>query len=59
MRSLTNYEAQKIINSNKELLDYVKIFEDIKEGSGDMAIHKFALKSILEELIACRIAGSH
>lgn len=50
----TNQDAQDVINSNAELSIMLKELKKVQPGSGEILIHQYALKRLLEELAAYR-----
>ena len=51
---ITNYDIQKILNSNEHLQEMLNSMKDVKHGSGTIEIHKYALKELLTEIQALR-----
>ena len=50
----TNYDAQQVLQSNKTLEDKLIEMRDIEAGSGEILIHKKALKDLLMEIMVSR-----
>lgn len=50
----TNYDSQRVVNSDEELKQFLLGMSHVKEGSGELTIHAWALKNILTELLYCR-----
>jgi hypothetical protein len=53
----TNYDAQKLLNSNDEIRRRLTEMKDIGPGSGETTIHLYALKQLIEEIAWHRTFG--
>jgi hypothetical protein len=53
----SNYDAQKLLNSNDELRRYLIEMKDIGPGSGETNIHLYALQQLIEEIAWHRTFG--
>ena len=51
---ITNADVQGFLNDDKKLDEIIVELKDIKQGSGDLIIHKYAFKALLLEIQALR-----